>query len=227
MNLKTGFLLSYVKYGDNDAILHCFTKENGYESFFVKGLYNPKNKKKAYLSPLNEIQLQISSQKRGSLETVQKINLINNITEPNIKESSILFFVSDFLNQILKNESSPEEFYPKIIQFLNEIHQKNYQSHLTLLFVIIKLLGFSPLVSAQLYLNPASGCFSNEPVHHLFDTEVSKIWNQICSCDNEYKIKIPSHLRKKTLESILFFYKIHLPSFNKPYSLEVLEQIFH
>lgn len=227
MNLKTGFILSYIRYGDNDAILHCFTKENGYESFFVKGLYNPKNKKKAYLSPLNELQFQISSYKKGSLDNVQKIELLSGDLEPNMKVNSILFFVADFLNQILKNENTSQDYYPKISDFLDQIREKNYQSHFALLFIFIKTLGFSPLISDATFLNPLTGCFTNELAHQLFDKEISQLWKEFSQNDKEYSIKIPQHLKNKTLESLLFFYKIHLPNFSKPYSLEVLQQIFH
>ena len=48
--LDRGILLSYIKYGDNDAILHCFTENAGFQSFFMRGIYSPKNKKKAYLT---------------------------------------------------------------------------------------------------------------------------------------------------------------------------------
>ena len=60
------FLLSYTKYGDHDAVLHCFCRENGFESFFAKGIYAPKNKKKAFLFPLNE--LSIGSEKMQFLK---------------------------------------------------------------------------------------------------------------------------------------------------------------
>ncbi|MGS0748846.1 recombination protein O N-terminal domain-containing protein [Halpernia sp. GG3] len=39
MTKKKGFLLSYLKYGDNDAILHCFTNDEGFESFYIRGIY--------------------------------------------------------------------------------------------------------------------------------------------------------------------------------------------
>ena len=53
------FLLSYTKYGDHDAVLHCFCRENGFASFFAKGIYAPKNKKKAFRSLKNRDGLSI------------------------------------------------------------------------------------------------------------------------------------------------------------------------
>ena len=65
------FLLSYTKYGDHDAVLHCFCRENGFESFFAKGIYATKNKKKAFLFPLNELLVYTSDKKKKYPEYYQ------------------------------------------------------------------------------------------------------------------------------------------------------------
>ncbi|PIE50086.1 MAG: DNA repair protein RecO [Flavobacteriales bacterium] len=226
MLLKTGFLLSYVKYGDNDAVIHCFTQSEGYESFFVKGIYTLRNKKKAYLSPLNEIQLQVHPQKGGNLATVSKINLVSHLQEPDIKISSILFFVADFLNQMLKNERNAEPIYQEIQRFLTQLKKRNFQSHLVLLLIFIELQGFFPLINNQPFINPISGESTHEQAHHFFDAEVSMIWSSILTNDNQYDIKINNRLRKKVMDSILLYFTIHFPDFKRPKSLEILQQIF-
>ena len=73
MQTFSGFLLSSIKYGDNDAVVHCFTKEIGFETFFVKGLYAKKNKKKPYLFPLNELFFTVSQSRSGNMQSIQKI----------------------------------------------------------------------------------------------------------------------------------------------------------
>lgn len=52
MDKNTGFLLSYIKYGDYDAILHCYTLESGFQSFFMRGIYSAKNKRKPFFRRL-------------------------------------------------------------------------------------------------------------------------------------------------------------------------------
>ncbi|AYO57220.1 hypothetical protein CO230_03195 [Chryseobacterium sp. 6424] len=46
MYLQTCYLLSYIRYGDHDAVLHCFSKDAGYQSFFAKGSIHLKTRKK-------------------------------------------------------------------------------------------------------------------------------------------------------------------------------------
>ena len=53
METQDCFLLSYLKYGDNDAILNCLGKDNGFFTAFARGIYASKNKKKAYVQVLH------------------------------------------------------------------------------------------------------------------------------------------------------------------------------
>jgi len=101
-----GILLSYIKYGDNDAILHCFTENAGFQSFFMRGIYSPKNKKKAYLTPMTELYFTISDfHKKYNIQTISKIEKVKTLENyEDIRVSSILFFVAEFLHQVLKTE---------------------------------------------------------------------------------------------------------------------------
>ena len=101
------FILSYVKYGDHDAVLHCFCEECGFQSFFAKGIYSSKNKKKPYLFPLNLLNITLSkTSNHQSISNVSKIELAPGFYDFNeVKINSILFFAADFLHQILRNEA--------------------------------------------------------------------------------------------------------------------------
>ncbi len=48
MNSQTGFFTLFIKYGENDAILHCFTEEEGFQTYFLRGIYSQKNKRKLF-----------------------------------------------------------------------------------------------------------------------------------------------------------------------------------
>ena len=228
MQNLSGFLLSYIKYGDHDAVLQCFTKENGYQSLFVRGIYSQKNKKKAYLMPLNELQFSLNAHvKNGSLPQVSKIELVENRDlYTNVKTNAMVFFIADFLSQILQLENQNEEIYRSISLFLEEIGRKNYQAHFIFLFIIIEILGFEPLDSESDYLNPESGSFEIEISHPAFTSEISRLYKVFSSEDQKYKAKIPALLKKDFLESLLIYFRYHLPDFREPKSLEILQQIF-
>lgn len=224
--LQNAFLLSYTKYGDYDAVLHCFTSENGFESFFVRGIYVPKNRKKAFLFPLNELFLYISEKKKN-IPNVLKIEQKNvNLFDADIKKNSILFFVSDLLNQVLRNEQQNEKIYSEISCFLNELKSGNPQSHLVLMFRILKQQGLQPLFSEKKFLNPESGNFEEKETHHLFGKEISEIWKIFINSENSYSIKLNRIQRQRFLDSILVYFHYHFTDFREPKSLEVIKEIF-
>lgn len=227
MNTQNGFLLSFIKYGENDAVLHCFTEEDGFQSYFLKGIYSRKNKKKAFLQPLNKLNFSLSPAKGNGIPTISKFELVKgNDVYTNIKASTVLFFISDFLNQVLKLENKNPAIYYSIERFIGELEQQNYQCHLLFLLMMLKVQGVAPLITEGNFLDPETGTFSTTSAHQLFNEEISMIWKNILNAENVYSVKIHSSLRKDFLDSLLVYYHYHITDFKIPASLEVIQQIF-
>lgn len=227
MTSQNGFLLSFIKYGENDAILHCFTEEDGFQTYFLKGIYSKKNKKKAFLLPLNNLNFTINSGRNSGIQTVSKFEMVEvNDVYTDIKANTVIFFIADFLNQILRNEHKNPLIFNAIDEFIHELNQQNYRSHLIFLIKILKIQGVSPLLGDENYLDPETGTFSNIGTHHFFDSENSMLWKLILKSQNPYEIKIPQAMRKNFLDSILIYYHYHITDFKTPNSLEIIQQIF-
>lgn len=227
MILQSGFLLSYIKYGENDAVLHCFTEEDGFQTYFLKGIYSKKNKKKAFLLPLNKLNFSISAGKSSGIQTVSRFEIVDvNDVYTDIKANTVIFFIADFLNQILRNENKNQIIFHTIDEFILELSRQNYRSHLILLIKILKIQGVAPLLGEGNYLDPETGTFSDVGTHHFFDSENSLLWKLILSAEHPYEIKIPQVLRKKFLDSLLIYYHYHITDFKTPNSLEIIQQIF-
>lgn len=226
---QIGFLLSSLKYGDYDGILHCFTKEIGYQSFFIKGLFSSKNKNKAYILPLNELCLTVGKKPNnsGRMHNVAKIEAVENLNfYTNIKCANISFFIADFLNIILQNESKQERIYQEILFLINELEQNNYRSHLIFMLKVLQIQGLAPLISTSDFLNVELGEFSSKQTHKLFPADISSIWKTILTANIPYSTNIKQPLRQPFLESILAYYHYHYPNFRTPHSLEILREIF-
>lgn len=220
------FLLSYTKYGDHDAVLHCFCRENGFESFFAKGIYAPKNKKKAFLFPLNELLL-YTSDKKKSIQNVQKIEQKNvDFFSSDIRKNSILFFISDLLNQVLRNENQNVGIYSEISIFLSQLQIDNFQSHLIFIFRLLRQQGLQPLFSDKTYLNPETGNFEDIEMHHFFDKSISDIWKDLITSQDPYNIKFSRTEKQNFLDSILVYFHYHFTDFREPRSLEIIKEIF-
>jgi len=220
------FLLSYTKYGDHDAVLHCFCREKGFESFFAKGIYAPKNKKKAFLFPLNELLL-YTSDKKKNIQNVQKIEQKNvDFFSSDIRKNSILFFVSDLLNQVLRNENQNVGIYSEISIFLSQLQIDNFQSHLIFIFRLLKQQGLQPLFSDKTYLNPETGNFEDIEMHHFFDKTISDIWKDLITSQDPYSIRLSRAEKQNFLDSILVYFHYHFTDFREPRSLEIIKEIF-
>ena len=227
MELQQGFLLSYLKYGDQNAILHLYTRDQGYKSYFLKGVYNPKSKIKAYLSPLNEVKFSINASSRaGSLEQIFKLDIEQFKEFQGVKSGSIVFFIADFLNQTLRQENESQAIYNEIHNFLKSLENKNFNSHLIFLLQLLKIQGLSPLESEPLFLNPESGRFDVKESHHLFNQEISSLWKAILRDAYPYEKSVPNNLRRQFLDSLLVYYHYHYANFRKPQSLDIVQQIF-
>lgn len=223
------FLLSYLKYGENDAILHCFSKESGFQTFFVKGIYSSKNKKKAYLFPLNQVNITINHRRNSSAmltaSKIEKGNLIFDFDD--VKISTIVFFVADFLHQILREETHFQILFNEIENLIKELYKKNFDAYIAFVFIVLKTQGISPLVENEKFLDPETGTFSASQNHIIFNEEISTIWkNYLTDLKNAYQIKLSRMLRTKILESQMYYYQVHFTGFYKPNSLAVIEQIF-
>lgn len=228
MKTQTCFLLSYVKYGDNGAVLNCFSQDQGFQSFFASNIYSTKNKKKSYLFPLHEILITVSPKKGGAgLQNISNIEPANNSIEfEGVKINSILFFVADFLFQVLREEQNFAKIYEEIKIFLEHLYSENMDSYIAFIFKILEKQGISPLLSDEVFLNPESGNFSSQKSLQLFDEEISAVWRNYLAASDLYSLKLKRNVRKRVLDSLMSYYGIHFHGFREPMSLAVIQQIY-
>ncbi|MCQ4034291.1 DNA repair protein RecO [Kaistella montana] len=225
---QTCFLLSYVKYGDNDAILHCFSAESGYQSLFAKGIYSSKNKKKPYLFPLNLLNITLSKvSNHQSISNVSKIELAADFYDFNeVKINTILFFAADFLHQILRNEHQNQAAFDEIKIFRNELSVANPDSYISLIFNFLKIIGIAPLLGEEKYLNPESGTFNQEIGNPIFTDGISLLWKRFLTAQKPYEIRLKRTERTAFLDSLMIYYHLHFTGFYVPNSLAILRQIY-
>lgn len=228
MFTQTCYLLSYVKYGDNGAVLHCFSADTGYQIFFARGIYSSKNKKKPYLLPLNLLNITVSKPNaQKGISTASKIELSAGIHDFNdVKINSVLFFTADFLHQILREEHQNDLAFNEIEEFRQEIALNNHNSHISLIFNFLKISGIAPLFKDEKYLDPESGIFRDQISHPLFTEEISQLWKRFLTAPQTYSIKLQRAERNAFLDSLMVYYHLHFSGFYTPNSLAVLRQIY-
>lgn len=226
MKSAKGFVLSTVRYGDSDAVLHCFTEEEGFQSYFGRGLFSAKSRNKLYLQPLSEIAFSINMAGSRGISNISKIELLKSQDNPDVKTGSILFFLADFLNIILRNEERNLNLYNEIGALKNRLYLRDPNAHLFFMVRTLLLLGLAPLRGGGNYLNLEEGLFEDLPTHQLFDKDISMLWRWALGEDHMFNGEINNALRRSFLNSILMYYQIHVPGFRTPVSLEVVQEVF-
>ena len=228
MHTQSCFLLSYLKYGDNDAILHCFSLENGFQSFFAKGIYAARNKKKPYLFPLNLLSITISKVvPENKIARISKIELAPDYFDvEEVAMNAVLFFIADFLHQVLREEGKNQTIFNEIEIIRKELSVQNYDAYLVFIFKFLAISGVTPLYEDKKFLNPESGLFENEISHSFFNEDISFLWKQFLTTADGYQIRLKRNDRSSFLDSLMIYCQFHLTGFYTPNSLAVVRQIF-
>ncbi|MDL1913965.1 MAG: DNA repair protein RecO [Bergeyella sp.] len=227
MKTQKGFLLSTTKYRDRDAVLHLFTNESGYESFFVKNAYGKRYKKSAYLSPFNELEIGLAfHQNKSSIRNISQIDLVNEMNcHQDVKLSSLIFFLSEFLHRSLRYEGKNEKIYGEILTLKMALYETNYSAYLIFLIKFLKIQGHAPLLSEGEFLDPKEGIFTGVQTADIFDREISALWKEILSSENAYSQRLQTKRKKTLLQSIMQYGHLHLPNFRIPVSLKIIMEV--
>lgn len=230
-------VLSKLKYKDNDLIVTCYTQELGVVGFLLKGVLKSKKSgnKVAYFQLLSQLQLIINYAENRSLQIVKESKPIHvySSLHTHILKSSIVMFLAEVLYSALREEEQNETLYSYLETALLWLDEQSDFSNFHLLFLLnlTKYLGFYPDTSTIdfPYFNLADGMFDlKEYGKSSVSGDNLKLLKELLgmSFDDLSSVKITGKQRQSFLNMLLQYYELHLESFRKPKSLEILNQVF-
>lgn len=239
MLLKTkGIVIRQTKFSDSGAVVKIFTEELGVQSFFVRGLQNRKSKTKAAMfQPLTMLDMVVSYSEKKSLHNIKEVTVwyaYQSVTESMIKRT-LLFFINELLHKSLKEETENRELFNWIhnsMVWLDLADKDFVNFHLIFMMQLSMFLGFYPgRESANNFtiFDMQEGRFCrNLPIHPYYVTgDTAIILRQIreTNFEDSGKLNLNNKSRKSVLETLISYYKIHMPSFGEFKSLEVLSVV--
>lgn len=246
MLLKTkGIVIKQTKFSESGVIVKIYTEELGIQSFFVRGLRSqksPRSKvgskgKAAMYQPLTMLNLVVSYSENKSLHNITEVSLwylYQSITENAIKRS-LLFFINELLHKSLKEETANKELFSwihKALVWLDLADDGFVNFHLIFMMQLTMFLGFYPkkeLSENQTVLDMQEGRFSNRIPNHPYyvSGEAAQILCQIrdAKFEDSVNLKLNNKSRKVILETLISYYKLHLPSIGEFKSLDVLSVV--
>jgi DNA repair protein RecO (recombination protein O) len=238
MQIQTkAIVLSSLKYGDSSLIVHCYTEKFGAKSYLLRGILRSKKGKlkAAYFQPLMQLDLVGSHSNKGKLGAIKDVAVTYAYTDLYscyIKQS-IVFFLAEMLFNSVKEEEQNEALYSYLETSFKwlDLHSNVSNFHLIFLINLTRFLGFYPRISKfnQGNFNLAEGGFTEK---HFVGPSLSGgdllLFKSILGIkfDVAHKVSLNAKSRQVVLEILIQYYGLHLDSFRKPKSIEILKNLY-
>lgn len=230
-------VLSSLKFGDTSLIVKCYTEEEGVKSYLLRGVLKPKKTgvKAAYFQPLTQLKIIANHNTKGSLNSIKEVQVVNpyKTIHTDIVKQSVVFFLSEILASSIQEEEQNITLYSYLeTAFIwLDVHDKIANFHLLFLLNLTGFLGFYPDTSKKdkIGFNLLEGNFSNNTADKnvLFKNDFHQFKKLLgINFDSIENVSYSKDERQLVLQMIIEYFKLHLDSFRKPKSLQVLETIF-
>lgn len=239
MTKTEAIVLHSLKYGDRQLIVDLFTLQYGKLSFSVKIPQTPRGKlKKQFFQPLTLLYIELNLRPNLSLQRLDDVQLAVPFSSIpfDAAKLSISLFISEFLWHALRAEQTNVPLFHYIADSLMWLdncsaHFSNF--HLVFMMRFSRFLGFYPNLDAYRegdIFDLRAATFSHEvPLHRDFlQPSDAAVLLQMMRMDyaNMHLYKMNRQERQRLLDTILIYYRLHLPSFPELKSLAVLKELF-
>ncbi|MDJ1504576.1 DNA repair protein RecO [Xanthocytophaga agilis] len=226
MLFKTrGIVINYIRFKETSIIIKIYTEEFGLQTYIENGARSSKGKNKmALFQPLTLLDLVVYHREGGNIMRLSEIKCCDPLTDVpyNFVKSGIALFMSEVFNKALKEESSNEslfEFLYQSILYLDQQteHYENFPIQFLLSFA--QYLGFAP--------SEAREVFAQIEEFQLLDyaKEDEERFDKLIESPYHKHVPLTNGQRRRILEYVLLFYRLHVDNFGELRSVSVLREM--
>ena len=246
-----GIVFHSLKYSESSVIVKIYTELFGIQSYLFKGVRSSKSKTKPGLfQSLTLLDLVVYHKEKQSLQHVKEIRLAHPYqTIPfDIRKSSIALFINELVYKAIREEEANPDLFAFLWQtcmLLDETKEKVSWFHIHFALQLLQYLGIFPqnnysspfpvfnlregLFQASIpehphYLDPGDSLLISSlltacSIHPNENSEIEK-WR-----NSEIFNSIKAESRNHLLETILLYYRLHLPGFSEMHSHHILHEV--
>ncbi|MCB9223899.1 MAG: DNA repair protein RecO [Crocinitomicaceae bacterium] len=237
MSIRTveGIVLYKTDYSESSLIIKALTKDEGVQSFIFQGAKR-KNKNGNLVSPLSILSIsyyQRSDSQLAKISAIESSVIYRSIPFDPYK-SSVLFFVNEVLNKVIKEKESDQELFTFVRSILEilDLSDRTANFPIKFLFQLTKYLGFYPQFDIEgKYFDLQEGKFTKNIPNHPFylDEQKSDILKQVAKMqfDGIEDLQIPLDIRRELIKDLIQYYKVIIDNFQDLKSLSILEATLH
>lgn len=234
-----GIVINRVRYSDAADVVSFYSRDFGRVTYMV---YRSKSKKSvsrnALLQPLSILELEVKHLQSREIQRVMEMRRaipLEHIASDPIK-NSLALFMSEVINKVMLHSEQDEGMYlflEKSICKLDCCTVGVPNFHLVFLVDLLHQLGISPNtedIELGIYFDLINGRFTHHPPHHgtyLQRDETILLRSVIAThSDALHCLTLSREKRVIALESLLSYFKVQLPDFQKLKSIEVLKNLW-
>ena len=224
-------VLSSLKYGDTSLIVKAFTYQFGVLSFMLKGVRKRRGGVVALYQPASVLEANIVYREGKGLHGINqpKHVFVAHKTTAELQRMAKALFISEYLQNILIQESPNEELFTLSVDWLSVVEHdlSNEFHHLRFLFASLQPLGIRPRIPTspeQSQFDLREGRFRHFVEHRdaFHDDEASLFLDGLEGRLN----RLSSLQRWQLVHRVLDYVRIHLPWMKPIKTLEVMKQVF-
>lgn len=170
-----GIVLQQIRYGDNSSVIKIYTRQDGMQSFMLKGgLRSGGRFRASCFFPLSQVEITYNRPRQGGgMPYLSEVKIAHVYREmyADIRKSSVAFFLSEMMVRCITESEQDEVFYEKTARALQQfdLQDGNHaEFHLFFILEIASALGFYPMVDKKTtgYFDLREGRFLPErPAH--------------------------------------------------------------
>lgn len=233
-----GIVFKTVKYAESSVICTVYTDKFGIQSYLINGVRGTKSKnKQSLVQPVSLLQMVVYHRENKQLQRVREFNFdyIYTSLPFAITKSSIALFLIEILYKTIREHESNEALFDFIHNSFVALDKMTGQMgafHLHFLVHLSRYLGFMPAdnyapSNPVFDLREGTYCASDPGHGDIIQYPESK-WLFRLSGIEAYaadESTIPKPSRKKLLRQLITYYALHIESFGRVRSVDILEQV--
>ena len=223
-----GIALNYIRFRETSIIVKIYTEEFGIQSYIVNGVRSTKSKTNriALFQPLTLLDLVVYHKSKE--QTIHRLSEVR-CSLPfrslpfDFVKSSIALFMTELLVKTLREEETNLPLFQFLIEsivFLEETQEHYENFHLQFLTKLASYLGFGAETVREM---------EQELNENLYPYKLEPAMRESLQAFIHLPFDYPGHLtrlqRSKLLDTLIFYYKIHLEGLGEIRSLEVLREL--
>ncbi|NLV53255.1 MAG: DNA repair protein RecO [Bacteroidales bacterium] len=234
-----GIVLRTVKYGDSSLIVDLFTLQHGRLSFMASTMRAKRSVRSvSFWFPLSMIEFTADLRPASRLPCPSDVRSYHNYTDLPFSpvKSTLALFLSEFLCAALREEKENQTLYYYIessLLWLDMVESPASMAnfHLTFLMHLSRFLGIYPNLDAPApYFDLQSATYCDQRplhAHYLFGQEALRLPTLFRMDYPTMRLfRFSRSERRRILQVLNEYYRLHMPDFPELKSIEVLQEMF-